>query len=202
MPPTRSMRTGAASLRQRRCCSRPGAATLLPCAAASYSAQSPRCHRWAGRCSCSLCCRCCRQARKQHSLLMSTGAGGCALWGSFKMQRAVEPATLRPALCTQHRQHTCCSSLSKQPSMQLQPCTDPRVPAAANQHSRTNCTRCICRCAVYVQDICSIVSHIITRAGQRQGQCAAAEQADSSSSGCVLAGLPHSLYNMVRPDGV
>lgn len=61
---------------------------------------------------------------------------------------------------------------------------------------------CICRCAVYVQDICSIVSHIISRAEHRQGQCAAADQADgsSSSSGCVLAGLPHSIYNMVRPD--
>lgn len=57
------------------------------------------------------------------------------------------------------------------------------------------------RCAVYVQDICSVVSHIISRARQRQGRCAAAEQADgSSSSGCVLAGLRHSIYNMGGPD--
>lgn len=55
-----------------------------------------------------------------------------------------------------------------------------------------------CRCAVYVQDICSIISHIISRVQDVQGrheQCAAAEL--PGSSGCVLAGLPHSIYNMV-----
>jgi hypothetical protein len=53
---------------------------------------------------------------------------------------------------------------------------------------------------VYVQDICAIVSHIISRAQhtqQQQQQSMAASDALSSSS-CVLAGLPHCIYNMVR----
>lgn len=54
-----------------------------------------------------------------------------------------------------------------------------------------------CRCAVYVQDICSIISHIISRATQAGGQSQAAMQTSSSGTSCVLAGLPHSVYNMV-----
>lgn len=58
------------------------------------------------------------------------------------------------------------------------------------------------RCAVYVQDICSIITHIISRVQDMQHaqeRCTAAEQA--SSSGCVLAGLSHSIYNMVGGGG-
>jgi len=50
---------------------------------------------------------------------------------------------------------------------------------------------------VYVQDICSILSHIISRASQAGGQSQAAVQTSSSGTSCVLAGLPHSVYNMV-----
>lgn len=57
-----------------------------------------------------------------------------------------------------------------------------------------------CRCAIYVQDICSIITHIISRAQKHQRPHTTAEQAESSNSnsGCVVAYLPHCIYNMVN----
>jgi hypothetical protein len=55
-----------------------------------------------------------------------------------------------------------------------------------------------CRCAVYVQDICTIVAHLISTAEQKAcKQCHG--EAPAASSSCTLLGLPHSIYNMVRP---
>lgn len=53
---------------------------------------------------------------------------------------------------------------------------------------------CACRCAVFVEDICSIVSTIISKL---QGSQLCQEPTDTVTSACSLAGLPHSVYNMV-----
>lgn len=180
---TQSMPMAGVSLKLSSCCSSHGLASLLPYAAVSFMGLRLPCYLWIGHCSCSLYGTCWRREKKQLFLWMSTG--GCA---------DIVPAHVR---VTAGRDIT--GSLHAR---------HPVWPSMQALHSVGPFEFCIlchcilhlhCRCAVYVQDICSIVSHIISRRQTHKGRsAAAAEQAEhSSSSCCVLADLPHCIYNMV-----